>query len=44
VYGLLDGTSRLRQPLVVDRPAPTLGCGFAKLVERDLVEVLDDQL
>ena len=44
MYRFLDSTSGLRQPLVVDRPAPTFGRSLAQLVERDLIEILGNEL
>jgi hypothetical protein len=44
VYRLFDGTSGLRQTFVVGRPAAPFGRGLAQLVERDLIEILDDEL
>jgi hypothetical protein len=44
VYRLFDRTSGLCQPFVVGRPAAPFGRGLAKLVEGDLIEILDDDL
>ena len=42
--GLLDRPASLGEPLVIGWPRPALRRRFAKLVERDLIEIVDHSL
>jgi len=44
MHGLLHRPACLRQPFVVGRATEALGGGLTKLIEGDLVEVVDDRL